>query len=61
MLTSDRLTHLKIIMTAALAVAAVMVIGIYAKPAGTANGHSIRAGTSYAIIASFDQLPTASH
>ena len=34
MLTSDRATHLKIGMTAALATTLVIVIGIYAKPAG---------------------------
>jgi hypothetical protein len=38
MLTSDRATHLEVGMTAVLATALVMVIGVYAKPAAGLHG-----------------------
>jgi hypothetical protein len=36
--TSDRATHLKIGLTALLATALVVVVGVYARPVGGANG-----------------------
>lgn len=60
MLTSDRATHLKIGMTAALATTLVIVIGIYAKPAGGPHGQAVQAIAGPAIIATVDQgLPVA--
>ena len=54
MLTSDRATHLKIGMTAVLATALVIVIGVYAKPAGGAHGQ-VQGPLGPAIAAMVDQ------
>ena len=60
MLTSDRATHLKIGMTAALATALVIVIGIYAKPAAGPHLQAVQAIAGPAIVATVDQgLPLA--
>ncbi len=57
MLTSDRATHVKIGLTAALATTVVIVVGIYATPPGSVGGDSPRAGTTSTMIASLDQRP----
>jgi hypothetical protein len=55
MLASDRITHLKIIMTAVLATSLVIMIGIYAKPPGSVNGPPDRVVTASTTIASLSQ------
>ena len=57
MLTSDRLTHVKIGLTAALATAVVIVVGMYATPPSSVGGQSERASAQSTMIASLDQRP----
>jgi len=58
MLTSDRATHAKIGLTAALATAVVIMIGVYAKPSASVGGQPARATAQSTMIASLDQRPT---
>jgi hypothetical protein len=55
MLTSDRATHLRIAITAALAAALVIVVGISAKPTGGAHGQGSRDATAQTMVAKFDR------
>jgi len=55
LLTSDRVTHLKIGITAVLATALVIVIGIYAKPPGAAHAPAMHAVAGPAIVATLDR------
>jgi hypothetical protein len=59
MLTSDRATHLKVGMTAVLATVLVIVIGVYAKPAGGVHGQ-VLGPPSPAMAAMVDQGSTVS-
>jgi hypothetical protein len=49
--TSDRATHLKIGLTALLATALVIVVGIYAKPVGGADGAAVRVVAGPTMVA----------
>ncbi len=55
LLTSDRVKHLKIGVTAVLATALVIVIGIYAKPPGAAHAPAVHAAASPTIVATVDR------
>jgi hypothetical protein len=55
MLTSDRVTHVKIGMTAALATSVVIMIGIYARPPGNVGGQPARIATQSMAAAVLDQ------
>ncbi len=61
MLTSDRTTHLKIGMTAALATALVVVIGICAQPPGTVHGPVAQSMGAPARIATVDRGLAVDH
>jgi hypothetical protein len=49
--TSDRATHLKIGLTALLATALVIVVGVYAKPVGGAGGAAVQAVAGPTMVA----------
>ncbi len=55
MLTSDRATHLKIAMTAILAIALVVVVGICAQPADGRHGQTARDAGAPTIGLTFDR------
>jgi len=55
MLTSDRATHLKIGLTAVLAAALVIVVGISAKPAGGVHRQGIHGASAHTMLAKFDR------
>ena len=48
---SDRVTHVKVGMTALLATALVIVVGVYAKPVDAAHGQAMRIITGPSLIA----------
>ena len=59
LLRSDRATHLKIGMTAALATMLVIVIGIFAQPPGAAHRPAVQSVAAPTIVAKADRGPAA--
>jgi hypothetical protein len=55
LLRSDRATHLKIGVTAALATALVIVIGICAQPPGAAHGPAVQSVGAPTVVAKVDR------
>ncbi len=55
LLGSDRATHLKLGLTAVLATALVIVIGMYAQPPGAAHGSSAHPANGPTLIAKVDR------
>ena len=55
MLTSDRATHVRIAITAALAAALVILVGISARPAGSAHGQGPPDTAARTTVVKFDQ------
>lgn len=54
-LTSDRVTHLKIGITAVLATALVIMIGVYARPPGSPGGQPAPIATEPAVVVMLEQ------
>lgn len=59
LLTSDRATHLKIGITAVLATALVIVIGICAQPPGAAHRPAVQSSAGPTLVAKVDRPWTA--
>ena len=61
LLRSDRATHLKIGLTAVLATALVIVIGMCAQPPGAAPGPGAHPASGSTLIAAVDRGRTVAH